>query len=84
VSRTRDCDLFLAQGSEAIFLLANGEFWFFLEAVKTIQILGAKQFKEERGHLREITEDFFYLAVETVILATLTHHKFVAEKRVSG
>ncbi|HEX3820334.1 MAG TPA: hypothetical protein VHW45_08380 [Candidatus Sulfotelmatobacter sp.] len=49
-----------------------------------LEILGTKQLKQERGYLRQIAEDVFYLSTKTVEFGALDHYKLVAENRLSG
>ena len=46
--------------------LQDGEFWFFVKAVDTVDILRAEELKQQRGYLREIAEDVCYLGMETL------------------
>jgi hypothetical protein len=74
----------LAISTKTAFLLTNGQFEFFVEAMDPIEIPGPEEFKQEGGYLREITEGIFHLAIETVVLGAVGHKTFVAETKVPG
>jgi len=66
----------LAQSSDRTFFFANGELKFLVEAMDARQILGTEQLKQERGHLREITEHAFDFGMKAVIFRAVGHLQF--------
>jgi hypothetical protein len=63
----------LAQGANAAFFLADGEFQFFVEVMNAIEVLGAEQFQQQGGDLREIAESTFNLAMKAIIFGAFDH-----------
>jgi len=71
----------LAQSTDAPFLFSNGQFQLLVEAMDAFQILGAEQFEQQGGDLREIAENAFYFGMKAVIFGALVHGEFRCEKQ---
>ena len=71
----------LSQSAKTTFLLANGNFQFFIEATHAIKISGTEQFKQKRAHLREITEDVFSFGKQALVFGTFDHKSLLPQQR---